>query len=217
MNKIVTLQEISHLFKDGMSLMVGGFLGCGSAHTIINYLVDKNVKDLTIISNDTCYPNEGVGKLLANGQIKKIVASYIGGNNDTGKFMNEGKLEAELVPQGTLAERIRAAGAGLGAIVTPTGVGTIVEEGKQKITIDGKEYLIELPLSADISIIKGTIVDEAGNVYYRGATKNFNPVMATAGKIVIVEAEKIVKAGELDPDLVNTPGVLVDYIIKGLE
>lgn len=217
MSKVVTLQEIKHLFKDGMTIMIGGFLGCGSAHKIIDYLVELNVKDLTIISNDTCYPNVGVGKLLANGQIKKIVASYIGGNADTGRLMNEGKLEAELVPQGSLAEKIRAAGAGLGAVITPTGVGTIVEEGKEKITIEGKEYLVELPLKADIALIKGSIVDEFGNTYYRGATKNFNTVMATAGDIVIVEAEELVKAGELDPDKANTPGVLVDYIIKEFE
>ncbi|WP_246583081.1 CoA transferase subunit A [Clostridium simiarum] len=217
MDKVVKLQELKHLFKDGMTIMMGGFLGCGSAHTIINYLVDLNIKDLTIITNDTCYPNEGVGKLLSNGQIKKLIASYIGGNADTGRLMNEGKLQAELIPQGTLAEKIRAGGSGLGAVITPTGVGTIVEEGKEKLIINNKEYLVELPLKADLSILKGTIVDEFGNIFYRGTTKNFNPVMAMAGDVVIVEAEEIVKLGDLDPDNIHTPGVLVDYVIKELE
>lgn len=128
--------------------------------------------------------------------------------------MNEGKIEVELVPQGTLAERIRAYGAGLGGILTPTGVGTMVEEGKQKITVNGKEYLLELPLGADIALIRGSIVDEFGNIYYKGTTRNFNPIMALAAKTVIVEAEKIVKVGEIKPEDVMTPGVLVDYIVK---
>ena len=217
MDKVVKLQEIKHLFKDGMTIMMGGFLGCGSAHTIINYLVDLNIKDLTIITNDTCYPDEGVGKLLSNGQIKKLIASYIGGNADTGRLMNEGKLQAELIPQGTLAEKIRAGGSGLGAVITPTGVGTIVEEGKEKLIINNKEYLVELPLKADLAILRGTIVDEFGNIFYRGTTKNFNPVMAMAGDVVIVEAEEIVKLGDLDADNIHTPGVLVDYVIKELE
>ncbi|WP_029451705.1 CoA transferase subunit A [Clostridium algidicarnis] len=216
MNKVVELGDVKHLFKDDMTIMIGGFLGCGSAHSIIDYLVDLNIKDLTIITNDTCYPGIGVGKLLLNGQIKKLIASYIGGNNDTGRLMNEGKLEAELIPQGTLAEKIRAGGSGLGAVITATGVGTIVEEGKEKLTIDGKEYLIELPLRADMSILRGTIVDESGNIFYRGTTKNFNPVMAMASDIVIVESEKIVKLGDLDAENVHTPSILVDYIIKEL-
>ncbi|WP_264171431.1 CoA transferase subunit A [Clostridium algidicarnis] len=216
MNKVVELEDVKHLFKDGMTIMIGGFLGCGSAHDIIDYIVDLNIKDLTVITNDTCYPGTGVGKLLLNGQIKKLIASYIGGNNDTGRLMNEGKLEAELIPQGTLAEKIRAGGSGLGAVITATGVGTIVEDGKDKLTIDGKEYLIELPLRADMSILRGTIVDESGNIFYRGTTKNFNPVMAMASDIVIVEAEKVVKLGNLDAENVHTPSVLVDYVIKEL-
>ncbi len=213
MKKVVKLQEIDHLFKDGMSIMFGGFLGCGSAHNIIDYILNLNVKDLTIICNDTSYPDFGVGRLVANGQVKKVIASHIGTNPETGRLMNDGKLEVELVPQGTLAEKIRAAGAGLGAVVTPTGVGTMVEEGKQKLTLNGKEYIVELPIKADLSIIRGSLVDEFGNTFYKGTTKNFNPLMATAGEKVIIEAEKVVKIGELDPDIVHTPGVLVDYII----
>lgn len=148
------------------------------------------------------------------GLVKKVITSHIGTNPVTGKLMNEGKIEVELVPQGTLAERIRAYGAGLGGILTPTGVGTMVEEGKQKITVNGKEYLLELPLGADIALIRGSIVDEFGNIYYKGTTRNFNPIMALAAKTVIVEAEKIVKVGEIKPEDVMTPGVLVDYIVK---
>lgn len=215
MSKVTTLENIKPLFKDGMTLMIGGFLGNGAPMKIIDLLVELNVKDLTIIGNDTCFENQGVGKLLANGQVKKIIASYIGGNLQTGKLMNEGKLEAELVPQGSLVEKIRSGGAGLGGVLTPTGVGTIIEEGKQKVTLQGKEYLIELPLRADLALLKGNIVDEFGNIVFKGTTKNFNMAMAFAGEKVIVEAEELVKCGDIDPDLIHTPGVVVDYIIKG--
>lgn len=215
MSKVTTLESIKPLFKDGMTLMIGGFLGNGAPMKIIDLLVELNVKDLTIIGNDTCFENQGVGKLLANGQVKKIIASYIGGNLQTGKLMNEGKLEAELVPQGSLVEKIRSGGAGLGGVLTPTGVGTIIEEGKQKVTLQGKEYLIELPLRADLALLKGNIVDEFGNIVFKGTTKNFNMAMAFAGEKVIVEAEELVKCGDIDPDLIHTPGVVVDYIIKG--
>lgn len=215
MNKIVTNGETKKLFKDGMTIMIGGFLGCGSPHKLIDELVESKVKDLTIISNDTCFVNEGVGKLLTSGQIKKLIASYIGGNDDTGRLMTEGKLEVELSPQGTLAERIRACGAGLGGVLTPTGVSTIVEDGKQKLEINGTEYLVELPLRADIALIGGTISDEFGNTYYEGTTRNFNTMMAMAADTVIVESEQIVKCGEIKAELIMTPGVLVDYIVKG--
>ncbi len=214
MNKVKTLEEIRPLFKDGMTLMIGGFLGNGAPGRIIDFLVDLNIKDLTIIGNDTCFANQGVGKLLANGQIKKIIASYIGGNAMTGEFMNEGRLEVELVPQGSLAEKIRAGGAGLGGVLTPTGVGTIVEDGKQKVTVDGKTYLLEPPLKADLALLRGNVVDAFGNTVFRGTTKNFNMAMAFAGEKVIVEAEKLVDVGAIDPDIIHTPGVLVDYIVK---
>lgn len=215
MNKIVNVEEVKSLFKDGMTIMVGGFLGCGTPNKLVDALVESNVKDLTIISNDTCFVNEGVGKLLSSGQMKKLVASYIGGNLDTGKLMDEGKLDVELSPQGTLAERIRAAGAGLGGVLTPTGVSTIVEEGKEKINVQGKEYVLELPLKADLALIGGSIVDKFGNTFYKGTTRNFNPLMAMAADTVVVEAEEIVKCGELQAELAITPGVLVDYIVKG--
>lgn len=214
MKKVKTLEEIKSLFKDDMIIMIGGFLGNGAPLKLIDALVEKNVKNLTIIGNDTCFENQGVGKLLANGQVKKIIASYIGGNAETGRLMNSGKLEAELIPQGSLAEKIRAAGAGLGGILTPTGVGTIVADGKKKIIMNDKEYLIETPLKADLALIKGSTVDDFGNIVYKGTTKNFNTSMALAGDMVIVEAESLVKSGEIDPDLIHTPGVVVDYIFK---
>lgn len=215
MRKVVTFEEIKPLFKDGMTLMIGGFLANGTPERLIDLLIELNVRDLTIIANDTSFPDRGIGRLVVAGLVKKVITSHIGTNPVTGKLMNEGKIEVELVPQGTLAERIRAYGAGLGGILTPTGVGTMVEEGKQKITVNGKEYLLELPLGADIALIRGSIVDEFGNIYYKGTTRNFNPIMALAAKTVIVEAEKIVKVGEIKPEDVMTPGVLVDYIVKG--
>lgn len=217
MNKIVKPEDLKPLFKDGMSIMIGGFLGCGTPHKIIDLLIQLNIKDLTIIANDTSYVDRGIGRLIANMQVKKVIASHIGTNSETGRLMNSGEMEVELVPQGTLIERIRAGGSGLGGVLTPTGVGTTIEEGKQKIRIEDKDYLLELPLKADLSIIRGTIVDESGNTFYRGTTRNFNPIIAMAGEKVIVEAEKIVKTGQLNPDYVTTPGVLVDYIIEGIE
>lgn len=217
MNKVVGLNDLKPLFKDGMTIMIGGFLANGTPEKLVDLLLDMNVKDLTIIANDTGFPDKGVGKLVVAGLVKKVIASHIGTNPETGRLMNEGKLEVELVPQGTLAERIRAYGAGLGGVLTPTGVGTILEEGKQKITINGKEYLLDLPLGADVALLRGSIVDEFGNVYYKGTTRNFNPLMAMAARTVIVEAEELVKVGEMKPEDVMTPGVLVDYIIKGGE
>jgi acetate CoA/acetoacetate CoA-transferase alpha subunit len=216
MSKLVKPEELRHLFKDGMTIMIGGFLGCGTPHKIIDKIIEANVKDLTIIANDTSFVDRGIGRLVVNRQVKKVIASHIGTNSETGRLMNEGLMEVELVPQGTLIERIRAGGSGLGGVLTPTGIGTIVEEGKQKVTIEGKEYLIELPLRADLSIIRGTIVDEFGNTFYKGTTRNFNPLIAMAAEKVVVETEKLVKVGELNPDYVITPGVLIDYIIEGI-
>ncbi|MGB9679753.1 MAG: CoA transferase subunit A [Thermoanaerobacteraceae bacterium] len=213
MNKVVKYEDIKPLIKDGMTLMIGGFLANGTPEGLIDLLIEMKVKDLTIIANDTSFPDRGIGRLIVAGLVKKVVTSHIGTNPHTGKLMNEKLLEVELSPQGTLAERIRAYGAGLGGVLTPTGVGTIIEEGKQKLTINGKEYLLELPLGADIALLRGSIVDESGNVYYKGTTRNFNPIMALAANTVIVEAEKIVKVGEIKPEEVMTPGVLVDYIV----
>ncbi|KOA20267.1 acetate CoA-transferase subunit alpha [Clostridium homopropionicum DSM 5847] len=214
MNKLITLEEAVSKIKDGTTIMVGGFLATGSPCQIIDALVEKGVKDLTIICNDTSFIDRGVGKLVVNKQVKKVIASHIGTNAETGRQMNAGEMEVELVPQGTLAERIRSGGAGLGGILTPTGIGTIVEDGKEKITVDDKEYILEKPLKADIAIIFGSKVDKKGNVYYNYSTRNFNPLMATATDIVIVEAENLVEIGEINPNDVMTPGIFIDYIVK---
>lgn len=215
MDKIISLDNALDHIKDGMTIMIGGFLGCGNPHRLIDALVEKNVKDLTLICNDSGFPEVGVGKLVVNKQIKKLIASHVGTNRETGNQMNSGEMEVILVPQGTLAEQVRAGGAGLGGILTPTGVGTIVEEGKEKITIEGIEYLLELPLKADIALIAGDTVDKFGNIVYYGATRNFNHLMATAADLVIVEAEKIVEVGDIDPHDIVTPGIFIDYIVNG--
>lgn len=214
MNKVVSLEQVRPLLKDGMSIMIGGFLACGTPQKMIDLLIETNVKNLTIIANDTSYVDRGIGKLIVNGQVKRVVASHIGTNAETGRLMTEGKMEVELVPQGTLIERIRAGGAGLGGVLTPIGVNTMVEEGKAKHTIEGKKYLFELPIKADLALVYASVADEIGNAVYYGTTRNYNPIIATAAEIVILEAEKIVKVGELDPNNIVTPGVLVDYIIR---
>lgn len=215
MDKIKTIDEIMLHIKDGMTIMVGGFMGVGTPEMLIDAIVDSGVKDLTIIANDTAFPNRGVGRLVVNKQVKKVITSHIGLNPETGRQMNNGELIVELVPQGTLAEQIRCGGAGIGGFLTETGLGTTVGEGKQKLTINGIEYLLELPLRADLALIGGSIVDKEGNVFYNASTRNFNPLMATAADVVIVGAEKIVEAGEIDPHLVMTPCIFVDYIYGG--
>lgn len=215
MDKVISLEQAIDQVKDGMTIMVGGFLGCGSPHRLIDALVKKGVKDLTLICNDSGFPDIGVGKLVVNKQLKKLVASHVGTNPETGRQMNTGEMEVVLVPQGTLAEQVRAAGAGLGGFLTPTGVGTIVEEGKEKMIIDGKTYLLEMPIRADIALIAGETVDKYGNIVYFGATRNFNHLMATAADVVILEAETIVEVGDLDPNDVVTPGIFVSYIVDG--
>ncbi|BBA50185.1 MULTISPECIES: acetate CoA-transferase subunit alpha [Fusobacterium] len=213
-NKLVSMEEaVSHV-KDGMTVFIGGFLGVGTPEKIIDALVAKGVKDLTVIGNDTGFPDKGIGRLVVNNQVKKVIASHIGTNPETGRRMQTGEMEVELAPQGTLAERVRAGGNGLGGILTPTGIGTIVEEGKEIITVDGKKYILEKPLRADVALLNGSVVDELGNVIYAKTTKNFNPMMATAADTVIVFAEKLVKVGEIDPDHVMTSRIFVDYIVK---
>lgn len=215
MNKIVSIEKAIERIKDGAVIMVGGFMGTGTPEILMDALVEKGVKNLTIICNDSGYPGRGVSKLVANRQIKKLIASHVGLNPETGKQMSEGIMEVELVPQGTLAERIRAAGAGLGGFLTRTGVGTIVQEGKKIIDIDGKKYLLEMPLKADFALIRASIIDKKGNVYYHESTRNFNPLMATAADVVIAATEKVVEVGELDPNIVMTPHIFVDYIVEG--
>lgn len=211
-DKIISKNEFADLLKDGMTIMVGGFLACGTPESLIDIIVEKGVKNLTIICNDTSFVDRGVGRLVASKQAARVITSHIGTNVESGKQMVEGTLKVDLVPQGTLAERIRCAGAGLGGVLTPTGVGTIVEEGKQKITVDGREYLLELPLRADLALIRGSQIDHAGNVVYNATTRNFNPLMAMAADIVVAEAEKLVNIGEIMPELVMTPAPLVTHI-----
>lgn len=218
-DKIMTAQEAIADIKDGAVIMVGGFMACGTPEILIDALVEKNVKNLTIICNDAGVPGRGVGKLLTNGQIKSLIASHVGLNPEVAQRMNtdveEDKLECILIPQGTLAERIRAGGAGLGGFLTPTGVGTIVAEGKQVINVGGRDYLLEEPLKADFALIRGSVTDKFGNTVYNGTTQTFNPMMATAAEQVIVGACKVVEVGELDPNNVRTSGIFVDKIVEG--
>ncbi len=210
--KLININAFKSFFQDGMSIMVGGFMVVGTSEPLIDALVETKVKDLTIICNDAGYPNKGVGKLIENNQVKKLIASHIGLNPTAGKMMANGRLEVELIPQGTLVERIRAGGAGLGGFLTPTGIGTIVEEGKQKMRVDDKEYLLEKPLKADVALIRGSKVDQYGNVIYHATTRNFNPMMAMACNHTFVWPEQIVDT--LDPNYIMTPHIFVDYIVK---
>lgn len=215
MAKITAASTAVDFIKDDMTVMIGGFLSVGTPMKLIDELVDKGVKNLTVISNDTGFIDSGVGKLVVNHQLKKIIVSHIGTNPETGRQMNSGELTVELVPQGTLAERIRSGGAGLGGFLTPTGLGTIVADGKQVITVDEKQYLLEKPLKADVALIKAHIADKAGNLIFRHSARNFNPLMAMAAELVIVEVQQIVEIGEIDPNNVMLPGIFVDLIVQG--
>ena len=211
-NKIISVAEAVDMIPDGATIMYGGFLGCGSAHHIIEALAQKGTKDLTIIGNDcgmATGPNGeefyGVAKLVHNHQVKHVIATHVG-------------MTVDLIPQGTLAEMIRAGGAGLGGVLTPTGVGTIVEDspfclGKQ--TIDGRDYLLMKPIRADFALINGYLVDKFGNIWYKGTTRNFNIVMATAADVVIAEADNVVEIGDIQPENVVTSGAFVNYIVDG--
>ncbi|WP_275284982.1 CoA transferase subunit A [Vibrio harveyi] len=213
MKKAATTEQIESLLHDGMTIMIGGFMATGAPERLIDLLIKKDIKNITLISTDTGSPGRGSSRLIAEKRVKKLYASHIGTNPETGKQMNEGTLEVELVPQGTLAERIRSAGAGLGGVLTPTGLGTIVAENKRVIEIDGKQYLLEMPLKADLALIRGSKVDRRGNVFYGKTTQNFNPLMATAAETVVVEPEQIVELGDIEPEAVHTPSLYVDYIL----
>lgn len=215
MNKLISLDEAVSYVEDGMTVMIGGFLACGTPERLIDKLVEKGVKNLTLIANDTSFTDRGIGKLVVSKQFKKVIVSHIGTNKETGRQMTEGETEVVLVPQGTLAEQVRAGGVGLGGILTPTGIGTIVEEGKELITVDGKTFILEKPLRADVALIFGNIVDKKGNIAYEGTTRNFNPLMAMAADKVIVEAARLVEVGEIDPNHVVTPGIFVHHIVGG--
>ena len=215
LKKVVSREEaLSHL-KEGQTIMIGGFLAIGTPETLVDGIIEKGIGNLTVINNDTAFVDKGTGKLIVNKLIKKFIGSHIGTNPETGRQMNAGEVEVELIPQGTLAERIRSAGVGFGGFLTPTGLGTVVEKGKQKIEIDVKTYLLELPLRAEVALLKAAKADESGNLIYRRLARNFNPMMAMAADLVIVEADEIVPSGSLDPDEVITPGIFVDMIVKG--
>lgn len=210
--KIISAKEAAALVKDGDSLMMGGFLGCGTAHKCVDELLKLGTKNLTMIGNDTAMADYSYGKLVVNRQIKKLIATHIGTNKETGRQMSAGELEVELVPQGTLAERIRASRSGLGGVLVSTGIGTLVAEGKEVIKVDGKEYLLEKPLKANVALVYATYADKYGNLAYDGTTRNFNALMAMAADLVIVEVEQVLDSA-LDPNRVVVPFVAVDYIV----
>lgn len=217
---VISAAEAAAMVKSGNVVHVGGFLGCGSPDAVLRALAKTGVGNLTLVCNDTAFYDEknsritGVAPLVKNKAFSRIIVSHIGTNPETQRQMNAGEAEVVLVPQGTLAERIRAAGNGLGGVLTPTGVGTEVEAGKQKMTLNGKDYLLEVALPGDVALIKAKKADKAGNLVYSKTARNFNPLMATACTVVIAEVEELVEIGEIDPDQVHTPSIFVDYIVK---
>lgn len=212
--KITSLQAVMECFHNGSTIMFGGFGGVGSPPTLIDGILEKGIDDLTLIGNDTGFPHIGIGKIVSQGRAKKIIASHIGSNPVAGQLMTEGKLEVEFSPQGTLAERIRAGGVGLAAVLTDIGMDNeIVYNNKPKFTLDGKDYLVESALTAEISIVYAKKADPYGNLIYDKSARNTNPLVAMAGDLTIAEVEEIVPLGSLDPDEIMTPGVFVDFII----
>jgi acetate CoA/acetoacetate CoA-transferase alpha subunit len=209
----IKIEEAVELIPDGSSLMIGGFMGVGSPEPVIDELVRQRKKDLTVIANDTARPGVGIGKLVSAKAVRKAVVSHIGLNPETQKQMMSGDMVVELVPQGTLIERIRAGGAGLGGVLTLTGVGTIVEKDKRKIVIDDKEYLLDTPLRADFGLVHAFLADYLGNLSFVLTARNFNPLVAMAGETVIANADHVVPVGVIAPDHVATPAPLVDYLI----
>src|ERR1700752_2075842 len=209
------VEALQGLLFDGMTIMAGGFGLCGLPETLIAAIRQSGVRDLTVVSNNCGVDDFGLGVLLAGGQIRKMISSYVGENKLFAELYLAGKLELEFNPQGTLAERIRAGGAGIPAFFTRTGVGTLVAEGKEVREFDGELYVMERGLTADLSIVKAWKGDHEGNLVYRKTARNFNPMMATAGKVTVAEVEELVEVGELDADQIHTPGVYVDRLIKG--
>lgn len=209
--KIISVTDAAKLIQSNSSIMIGGFLRCGSPDKIIEEIINNHTDGLTLIANDTCVADSDRGRLIVNKLVKKAIVTHIGTNPETGRQMHAGELEVELVPMGTLIERIRAGGAGLGGILTPTGIGTVVEKGKPIMEIDGKKYLLEKPLKADVALIYASKADKFGNLFLDGTTRNFNTVMATAAETVIVEAQEICEE-PLNPAEVTIPGIFVDYI-----
>jgi acetate CoA/acetoacetate CoA-transferase alpha subunit len=214
MKTAITAEAAAALIPDGARLLIGGFMGVGSPHRLIDALVARGVKDLTIIANDTACPGRGIGKLVSAGAVGRLIASHIGLNPETQAKMMSGEIEVELAPQGTLVERIRAGGVGLGGVLTATGVGTEVENGKRIVEVDGKPYLLETPIRADFALIAAKQADYYGNLEYSLTAHNFNPIMALAADVVIAEPQTIVPVGVIPPDSVKTPGVLVTHLLE---
>jgi acetate CoA/acetoacetate CoA-transferase alpha subunit len=209
----IAVDQAVELIPHGASLMIGGFMGVGTPERVVDEIVRQGKRELTVIANDTASPGVGIGKLVDAKALRKVIASHIGLNPETQKQMIAGELTVELVPQGTLIERIRAGGYGLGGVLTPTGVGTIVEEGKQRIDVDGKPYLVETALRADFALVHAFLADYLGNLSYALTARNFNPVIAMACDTVITDADHIVPIGVISPDHVVTPAPIVDYLI----
>jgi acetate CoA/acetoacetate CoA-transferase alpha subunit len=214
MKTAITLEAAVAMIPDGASLMIGGFLGVGAPKRLIKGLFSAGRKDLTVIANDSGFPGVDLGMLITGRMVSRLITSHIGTNPETQNQMLAGELAVELVPQGTLAERIRAAGFGLGGVLTRTGLGTLVEEGKKIVEIDGETWLLEKPLRADFALIGAKQADHLGNLTYQFTAQNFNPVMAMAAATVIAEPDEIVPVGTIPPDAVRTPGVVVDFLLE---
>ena len=209
----ISIQQSVAMIPDGASLMIGGFMAVGTPERTVNEIVRQMKRDLIVIANDTATPDHGIGKLITAKLVRKVIASHIGLNPETQRQMMAGELEVELVPQGTLIERIRAGGHGLGGVLTPTGIGTAVEEGKQRIDVNGRSYLLEVALRADFALVQAFLADYLGNLGYVLTARNFNPVIAMAAGTVIACADNIVPVGLISPDHVGTPAPLVDYLV----
>jgi acetate CoA/acetoacetate CoA-transferase alpha subunit len=214
MHKAINPLDAAELIPDGATLMIGGFMGVGSPHRVIDALVKVGRKNFTVIANDTARPGYGIGKMITSGQISRLIASHIGLNPETQKAMIAGSLDILLTPQGTLAEQIRAGGFGLGGVLTKTALGTIAAKGMRVIDIDGEDWLFAPPLKADFALLHADRADYNGNLVYQLTSTNFNPMMATAGAVVIAESREISPVGLIPPDEVTTPGVLVDFLIR---
>jgi acetate CoA/acetoacetate CoA-transferase alpha subunit len=213
--KITTIEDVTDFFHDGMTLMFGGFGGVGSPPTLIDAILEKGIHNLTLIGNDTGFPHIGIGKIVSRGLAKKVIASHIGSNPVAGQLMHDGKLVVEFSPQGILAERIRAGGVGLPAILSDIGMDNeIVSKDKQRFVLNGNDYLVETALTAEVSIVYAKKADVYGNLIYDKSARNTNPLVAMAGEITIAEVEEIVPLGSLEPNEIITPGVFVDYIIS---
>src|SRR6476620_190193 len=212
--KITNVEQVMDFFHDGMSIMFGGFGGVGSPPTIIDGILNKQIMNLTLIGNDTGFPDIGIGKVVKEGRARRVIVSHIGSNPIAGQFMTEGKLEVEFCPQGTLVERIRAGGVGIAAILTDVGIDhEMVTKHKPTYKINGNTYLVETALTAEIAIVYDKKADEFGNLIYDKSARNTNPLVAMAGDLTIAEVEEIVPLGQLDPDEIMTPGVFVDYVV----